>query len=303
MTPSGTVLLVDDTPEVLALIWEALEPHGWRLLVADSARAARGVLAHTQPDLILLDVRMPGEDGFELHASLRQAEATARIPVIFLTSLNDPTEKVRAFQGGAVDYVTKPVHGPELAARVSLHLELRAARRDLERKNRELETAMALRLDAEACLADSLRHGLALLHKNGSLLFATRLAHSLIAKHLPGQDLARRLSADCSVSGPKGSLHIQSIPAEGNPDIRIISLREDSKEGSPESLLAQGLTPRQAEVAYWVAQGKTNPEIGLILGTSPRTIDKHMEHILQKTSVENRASLIVLVTKLLEQRT
>ena len=82
----------------------------------------------------------------------------------------------------------------------------------------------------------------------------------------------------------------------------MLALEEEHAPPGPAALLDLGLTPRQAEVAYWVAQGKTNPEIALILGASPRTIDKHMERILARLGVENRASLIVATAERLRQK-
>ena len=85
----------------------------------------------------------------------------------------------------------------------------------------------------------------------------------------------------------------------GRDDLVMLTLEEEHAPPGPAALLRLGLTPRQAEVAYWVAQGKTNPEIAVIVGASPRTIDKHMERILERLAVENRGSLIVQVGKLL----
>jgi len=86
---------------------------------------------------------------------------------------------------------------------------------------------------------------------------------------------------------------VRRFTEPGRDDLVMLALEEEHAPPGPAALLALGLTPRQAEVVYWVAQGKTNPEIGTILGASPRTIDKHMERIFARLGVENRASLIV----------
>jgi DNA-binding NarL/FixJ family response regulator len=251
-----------------------------RVLLAENGAAAREVLARTSPDLVLLDVMMPGEDGFTVCASLRANPAWRDIPVIFLTAIDAAEQKVRAFAAGAVDYVTKPVHVPELVARVRVQLELRAARRTLEAKNLELEAEVAVRLDAEEQLAASLDRAVVVLDRVGALLFATRLAHDLIAKYFPaGRPVA--LAAGGRFSVGEGALLVRRF-AEAGRDDTVIPL---------------GLTVRQAEVAYWVAQGKSNGETALILGTSPRTVDKHMERIFQRLGVENRASLMVTVSE------
>ncbi|MCX6954195.1 MAG: response regulator, partial [Verrucomicrobia bacterium] len=161
-----TLLVVDDTPANLGVVCDALRQAGVRVLLAESGTAAREVLARLTPDLVLLDVMMPGEDGFAVCASFRAQPAWRHLPVIFLTAVDAPEQKVRAFDAGAVDYVTKPVHVPELVARVRVQLELRAARRSLEEKNAELETEIAIRLDAEAQLATSLDRAVVVLARD-----------------------------------------------------------------------------------------------------------------------------------------
>ena len=298
---SPTVLVVDDTPASLGVVCDALRREGVRVLLADSGDAARDVLARTTPDLVLLDVMMPGEDGFAICASL-QADARWRaLPVIFLTAIDAPEQKVRAFAAGAVDYVTKPVHVAELVARVRVQLELRAARRKLEAQNAELEAEVAIRLDAEAQLASSLDRAVIVFGPRGELLFATRLAHDLLAKYFPGGAPATLTGGGRFTLG-EAALNARRFTEPGRDDLVMLALEEEHAPPGPAALLALGLTPRQAEVAYWVAQGKTNPEIAIILGASPRTIDKHMERILSRLGVENRASLTLATGELLRAR-
>ncbi len=297
--PKPTLLVVDDTPANLGVVCDALREAGVRVLLAENGPAARDVLVRLTPDLILLDVMMPGEDGFAVYASLRAQPAWRHLPVIFLTAVDAPEQKVRAFDAGAVDYVTKPVHVPELVARVRVQLELRSARRSLEEKNAELEAEIAIRLDAEAQLATSLDRAVVVVGRDGSLLFATRLAHDLLAK-FGATPSALVQTARFATSA--GVLNVRRFTEPGRDDLLMFALEEEHAPPGPAALLALGLTPRQAEVAYWVAQGKTNPEIALILGASPRTIDKHMERILPRLGVENRASLIVATAERLRAR-
>ncbi len=290
------VLVVDDTPAGLGVVCDTLRHEGVRVLLAESGAAARAVLERATPDLVLLDVVMPGEDGFTLCAALRADARWRELPVIFLTAIDDPEQKVRAFAAGAVDYVTKPVHVPELVARVRVQLALRAARRALERKNADLESEVALRLDAEQQLAASLDRAVVVLGRDGGLLFATRLAHDLMAKF--GLAVAA-LGRTTRVTAGEGALAVRRFTEPGRDDLLMLALEEEHAPPGPAALLALGLTPRQAEVAYWVAQGKTNAEIALILDASPRTIDKHMERILERLGFENRAALIVRAGELL----
>jgi DNA-binding NarL/FixJ family response regulator len=293
MSPPA-VLVVDDTPASLGVVCEALRREGVRVLIADGGEAARAVLARERPAVVLLDVVMPGEDGFAVCASLKANAAWREIPVVFLTAVDAPEQKVRALAAGAVDYVTKPVHVPELVARVRLQLELRAARQALQAKNAELESEVALRLDAEAQLASSLDRAVIVLGRGGELLFATRLAHGLLAKYFAGGP-PPALAAGGEFRLGEATLQVRRFTEPGRDDLVMLVLEEEHAPPGPGALLALGLTPRQAEVAYWVAQGKTNPEIGLILGASPRTIDKHMERILERLGLENRGTLMLAV--------
>ena len=296
---SCTVLVVDDTPAGLGVVCDTLRREGARVLLAESGAAARAVLDRTMPDLVLLDVVMPDEDGFALCAALQADPRWRDLPVIFLTSIDAPAQKVRAFAAGAVDYVTKPVHVPELVARVRVQLDLVTARRALEEKNAELESEIAIRLDAEAQLATSLDRAVVVLARDSSLLFATRLAHDLMAKFSLTPAALTRATRFTSLDNV---LTVRRFTEPGRDDLLMLALEEEHAPPGPAALLTLGLTPRQAEVTYWVAQGKTNPEIAIILGASPRTIDKHMERILARLGVENRSALTFAVTDLLRAK-
>lgn len=142
-TPPDEILVVDDTPASLKLIQEILSNTGYRVrLATDGDLALRSAKAQP-PSLVLLDIRMPGMDGFEVCRRLKADEKTRSIPVIFLSILEDEGEKVKAFQLGAVDFINKPIRAAEVLARVSTHIALRHAQSDLELRNQELEAARA----------------------------------------------------------------------------------------------------------------------------------------------------------------
>ncbi len=124
-TDAATVLIVDDEPFHVDLLEQELGAAGYRTVRASTGEEAVALAAQAQPDLILLDVRMPGIGGFEACRRLKANEATRAIPVIVLTALTETFEKVRAFREGAVDYVTKPFETEELLARVGTHVALR----------------------------------------------------------------------------------------------------------------------------------------------------------------------------------
>jgi DNA-binding NtrC family response regulator len=138
---AATVLIVDDEPVNVDLLEQELGAAGYRTIAAGSGEQAVALAAQKQPDLVLLDVVMPGIDGYETCRRLKASEASRSIPVIMLTALTETTEKVRAFREGAVDYVTKPFETEELLARVGTHIALR---REIEAHGRSKATIHAL---------------------------------------------------------------------------------------------------------------------------------------------------------------
>ena len=130
------ILVVDDNQTNLDLVTGILEAEGFRTLTASDGAAARELSRSQQPDLILLDVLMPGETGFETCARLKSEPATAGIPIIFLSSLDDVKSKVTGLKIGGVDYVGKPMHGEEVLARVRVHLRIRENNRALVQQHR-----------------------------------------------------------------------------------------------------------------------------------------------------------------------
>lgn len=140
-----TILIVDDTPANLAVVSSQLERHGWRALVAQGGEEAIARAEYVRPDLILLDAMMPGLDGFETCRRLKALEATRDIPVIFMTALGDTSDKVAGFAAGAVDYMTKPLDGAEVLARIETHLTLYTLRRQLASRNAQLQQEIAAR--------------------------------------------------------------------------------------------------------------------------------------------------------------
>ena len=135
----GTTLVVDDTHVNLQLLNLLLSRQGYRVLTADDGTAAIAVVQHDLPDLILLDIMMPGMDGYEVCQELKKEDNTKDIPVIFISALSDVFDKVKAFSLGAVDYIIKPFQTEEILARVSTHLIIRKLQISLQEKNALLE--------------------------------------------------------------------------------------------------------------------------------------------------------------------
>jgi len=134
----GVVLIVDDTPTNLEVLFETLSSDGFKVLVAIDGESALEQTALAKPDVILLDVMMPEIDGFETIRRLKSNPETADIPVIFMTALSDTVDKVRGFELGAVDYITKPFQQKEVSVRVSTQVKFRAMQKELERANAKL---------------------------------------------------------------------------------------------------------------------------------------------------------------------
>ncbi len=143
--PGGTILVVDDAPANLAVLLEYLTRQGYTVLVARDGESALEQARYARPDLVLLDVLMPGLNGYETCRQMKARPETAEIPVIFVTALADTGEKVRGFGVGAVDYMTKPFQQDEVLARVRTHLALRQLQRDLQTANERLEQRVAER--------------------------------------------------------------------------------------------------------------------------------------------------------------
>ena len=138
-----SILIVDDVPANLSLLTGILKQHGYKVRPAPSGPLALEAARHAPPDLILLDIHMPMMDGFEVCRHLKADEALKEIPVVFISALTETTDKIRAFDAGGVDYITKPFQVEEVLARVRTHLELRRTRRELKRKNKRLKKALS----------------------------------------------------------------------------------------------------------------------------------------------------------------
>jgi signal transduction histidine kinase len=132
VVPMPTILIVDDSPSYLAALLDRLERHGFMIVLAQTAAEGLMRAAFAEPDLILLDVVMPDIDGFEACRRLKAGKNTKDIPVIFMTGLTDPKQKVTGFDAGGVDYITKPFQIEEVLARINTHLSLRRAHRELQ---------------------------------------------------------------------------------------------------------------------------------------------------------------------------
>ncbi|NJL44828.1 MAG: response regulator [Leptolyngbyaceae cyanobacterium SM2_3_12] len=140
---SQTILIVDDNPANLRLLAKLLSTQGYTVRPAPSGALALMAVQQNLPDLILLDILMPKMDGFEVCQQLKSDPQTSDIPVIFMTALSDPADKVKGLSSGAVDYITKPFQHEEVLARVQLHLQLNHMTQTLDQQNHQLQRLTA----------------------------------------------------------------------------------------------------------------------------------------------------------------
>ena len=303
------VLIVDDLPDNLLLLHDALDEAGYTVLVATDGPSAIARARQARPAIVLLDALMPGMDGFEVARQLKAAPDTAAIPIVFMTALTETEHVVAAFGAGGVDYVTKPIQPREVLARIAAHTQT-------ARLQRQARNAL-----------DAFGHAsLVVRPADGRLLWQTGLARSLLREHfgsegpfapVPLIDWVRREAAARAAGqapqplliargGRRLTLHLHPMDeaaaeapgeaGEGEDREWLVVASETDDAAAIEAIVAGWrLTAREAEVLVWVARGKTNRDIGDILGMSPRTVTKHMEHILGKLGVETRTAAAGLV--------
>src|SRR5688572_8404387 len=215
---SKRILIVDDVPDNLSVLFEFLSARGFEVLVADSGNLALEELPQTNPDLILLDVMMPGIDGYETCRRIKANERFRDVPLFFLTALSDTVDKVKGFSLGAVDYITKPIDPDEVLARVRAHLELRALHLALEEQNEELDREMQRRIGAERSLANALENAVLVVDRQGAVQFRSAAAQRLLARH-GGEPAAADLRGWFSSSGPHTlrGLRVTRVPDPESP--------------------------------------------------------------------------------------
>lgn len=301
------VLIVDDVPENLSLLHDALDEAGYTVLVATGGEAALERARKSLPDVVLLDAVMPGMDGFEVARRLKADFATRHIPIVFMTGLTETEHVVAAFAAGGADYVTKPIKPAEVLARIAAHMQN-------ARQMKQARTA----LDAFGQATVALRPA------DGRLTWQTPLGRRMLqdwfglaADQAPPRLLgwladtrrALREGREPPVLQVQGSRRLLATLHDAGTELAggtegewLVVLREEDDAAAVAALCAAfRLTGREAEVLHWVIQGKTNKDIGEILGTSPRTVNKHLEHVFEKLGVETRTAAANLAAGRLRQ--
>lgn len=295
---SLVVLIVDDVPENLAVLHDALDESGYTVLVANNGNAALDIAAEIQPDVILLDAVMPEIDGFKVCKKLKASNQTRHIPVIFMTGLTETEHVVAAFEAGGADYVTKPLRVNEVLVRMISHLQT---------SNEVRQARSALDAFGQAAIA--------ITPEDGKIIWQTPLARDWMQDYFAGEyglSASRELVTPAAILDwiktatkideftarlepltiIKNAKRLTLNPADLASDEQwMIVLREESDEAQIEALIHLfKLTKRESEVLYWTIKGKTSRDIGDILGSSPRTVNKHLEHVFVKLGVETRTA-------------
>jgi two-component system, sensor histidine kinase and response regulator len=180
----ATILVVDDTPSNLAILSRFLEQEGFEVRLAAEGTTALAMIKKHIPDLVLLDIMMPGLNGFEVCQQLKHDPATRALPIIFMTSLSSTADKIKGLSLGAQDYITKPFQQMEVLARIRIHLELYTLQKKLCQHNQELEDEINVRRRIEATLerttAELQAQSMMLRQRNEELdAFARTVAHDL----------------------------------------------------------------------------------------------------------------------------
>ncbi|MDN8618835.1 response regulator transcription factor [Variovorax ginsengisoli] len=287
-TERPVVLVVDDAPSSLGMLCDTLEASGYTVLVAPDGESALQRLELVVPDAILLDGIMPGLSGFETCRRIKADPALAHIPVLFMTGMSDSQDVVEGFASGGVDYVVKPIRAQEVLAR--LHTHTRNAR--ITRMARDAVDVAGMGVvfvDAHGRLAWRSPQAALWLQDFGTPALPGQLPVALEAALTP--------EAHLRLATPGGiRLSVRNLgTATLGETMLLLSLQRD-EPGHSARLAEAALTPRETEVLSWLAKGKTNRDIGDILGTSPRTVNKHLEHIFEKLGVETRAAAAALAS-------
>jgi DNA-binding response OmpR family regulator/DNA-binding CsgD family transcriptional regulator len=306
--PDGTrrdiALVIDDSPETLRFLTDALEEAGFTALVALSGSNALTLAQEVTPDIVLMDAVMPGMDGFEACRRLKAMTQLAYVPVIFMTGLSETEHVIKGLEAGGVDYVAKPIVPDELIARMQVHLANarlgQSARNALDAAGRFLlavdATGRVLWCTPQASklLESAFPHAAA---------ESSRLPSELVQQLIEPAETQSGTEAAGKPDNPGETRFQLSYIGKIGADEFLLRLVE-SDAASEESRLKQhfALTAREADVLVWVARGKSNRDVGAILGLSPRTVNKHLEQIYAKLGVENRTSAAALALRALGSR-
>ncbi|WP_257263997.1 response regulator [Endozoicomonas sp. ONNA2] len=203
------ILLVDDNPTNLQVLLQTLSGRCYKLLIAKNGESALRIAAKAKPALVLLDIMMPGMDGYEVCQRMKENPETRNITVIFLSALDDTKDKVRGLETGAVDFISKPFQAEEVIARVQTQLKIHKLEQALSARNRQLEAD-------KARILESMNEGIFGLDRLGMITFANPAASAMTGwsiEQLTGQNLIQLMKGgeDGDVSGPLATIEVSLV--------------------------------------------------------------------------------------------
>lgn len=287
-------LVVDDDPASLMLVSDALEAVGITVMTARDGATALRFVVRLAPDVILLDAVMPGLDGFETCRRLKAPPLEIEAPVIFMTGLSASEHLLEGLGAGGVDYVTKPLQLDALIARIGVHL------------------VNAGKLLAAQQALDATDTAVVSFHPDGRVAWTSPRARQLLSQAATlvqngraGGEFAHWLAALARVPLSEAGVHrdgniiVSYLGTSPTREVLLSLSRRDARPPGPVLAERFGLTEREGDVLFWLTQGKTSVDIGVILGLSWRTVNKHLEQVFQKMGVDNRTSAAVMADRVL----
>lgn len=299
MTSKGIVLIAEDSVEALGMLNEALVNEGYTVFVAMDGEQALAIANRMVPDVILMDIIMPNMDGVQACKALKKNNDLIDIPVIFMTGLSEKEHLFHSLDAGGVDFINKPIQLDELLARIKVHLRNSKSTRSAHNTLNKIGQL--------AFTCDS----------NAEIIWSTNSADELlIAAGIDTEEKTQLMSEQMRIwlsSDPEkhSSLWLKGFDnpiqvcflGRPSPGEFLLRFTNDNEKSIRASLCKRfSLTERESEVLFWLVRGKTNKEISIILSMSPRTVNKHLEPIFRKLSVENRTSATAVCLRYLNRR-
>ena len=289
------ILIIDDTPENLTVLLRILTKHGYQVRPALSGEIALKTVQEDIPDLILLDIMMPEMDGFEVCSKLKSDSRTQNVPIIFISALGDTENKVRGFQAGGVDYISKPFHVAEVLARVKTHLALRNMHLQLLGEIEERKLAEKALQQAHDELEQRVADRTTELNLKTERLTETNIALRVLLekREEDKEELEEKVMFNIEklIFPYLEKLKMTSNNGSQEAFLEIIQTNLDEITSSfaynHKNYLAN-LTPTQVQIADLIKQGLTTKKIASLLKLSPFTIAFHRQEIRKRLSLTNK---------------
>lgn len=294
-TQKKIILAVDDSPETLGMLNRALTQAGFSVLIAMDGLQAVGICSQLTPDLIIMDAKMPNMDGFETTRKLREDPHLTDIPVLFMTGLEVGEGMASSFEAGADDYIQKPVNIDELLIRIQGRIK-NARSQVAVKESMDRAGSPSIAVSTEGRIAWATPMALEMLKNSGyDRIAINALLPSLLLKFGAAGQNAGEFALENT--DPRIYATLEQVNSVGDMVFKI----KTADPGKRIELIRDklGLTSREAEVLYWMSQGKSNKELALILGISPRTVTKFTELIYSKLQVDNRTSAANMALKII----